>query len=85
MGDGETMYSIRRVCPSSNGQIYERLTFTLLALDEIISQIMENSNSSHPVPATEEVMEKLDRTVLEEGCMWACFTIHQNVTDRFRL
>lgn len=41
--------------------------FNQEALDEIISQIMENSNSSHPVPATEEVMEKLDRTVLEEG------------------
>ncbi|THH21223.1 hypothetical protein EW146_g286 [Bondarzewia mesenterica] len=41
--------------------------FNQEALDQIITQIMENSNSSHPVPATEEVMSKLDRQVLEEG------------------
>ncbi|KAI0348286.1 hypothetical protein BDW22DRAFT_1480109 [Trametopsis cervina] len=40
--------------------------FNQQALDEIITQIMENS-SSHPVPATEEIMNKLDRDVLEEG------------------
>lgn len=38
------------------------------ALDQIISQIMENSNGHAPVPATEEVMNNLPRTVLEEGC-----------------
>lgn len=42
--------------------------FNQEALDQIISQIMENSNSGHPVPATEEVMERLPREVLEEGC-----------------
>ncbi|KAI0734406.1 hypothetical protein C8Q72DRAFT_806178 [Fomitopsis betulina] len=41
--------------------------FNQEALDQIISQIMENSNSGHPVPATEEVMERLPREVLEEG------------------
>lgn len=41
------------------------------ALDQIISQIMENSNAHQPVPATEEVVEKLPREVLEEGCMSA--------------
>lgn len=26
------------------------------------------SSSAHPVPATDEIMEKLPREVLEEGC-----------------
>lgn len=29
---------------------------------------MENSNAHQPVPATEEVVEKLPRVVLEDGC-----------------
>ncbi|GBE77416.1 hypothetical protein SCP_0102890 [Sparassis crispa] len=41
--------------------------FNQEALDQIITQIMENSNASAPVPATEDVMEKLPREVLEEG------------------
>ncbi|KAI0059466.1 hypothetical protein BV25DRAFT_1840317 [Artomyces pyxidatus] len=41
--------------------------FNQEALDQIITQLMENSNSTRPVPATEEVIEKLDRQVLEEG------------------
>ncbi|TFY59349.1 hypothetical protein EVJ58_g5832 [Rhodofomes roseus] len=41
--------------------------FNQEALDQIISQIMENSNAGRPVPATEQVMEKLPREVLEEG------------------
>ncbi|KAI0322985.1 hypothetical protein OF83DRAFT_1279176 [Amylostereum chailletii] len=41
--------------------------FNQEALDQIVTQIMENSNSSRPVPATDEIMTKLDRTVLEEG------------------
>ncbi|KAF7794843.1 hypothetical protein EIP86_005985 [Pleurotus ostreatoroseus] len=36
------------------------------ALDEIISQIMESSHG-HPVAASEEIMSKLPREVLEEG------------------
>lgn len=39
--------------------------FNQEALDQIITQIMENS-SAHPVPAPEDVMEKLPREVLEE-------------------
>lgn len=38
------------------------------ALDRIITQIMENSNSGRPVPATDEIIENLPREVLEEGC-----------------
>lgn len=38
------------------------------ALDQIISQIMENSNAHRPVPAPEEVVAKLPREVLMEGC-----------------
>ncbi|KAI0718936.1 hypothetical protein C8T65DRAFT_706595 [Cerioporus squamosus] len=41
--------------------------FNQEALDQIISQIMENSNAHQPVPATEEVIEKLPREVLEQG------------------
>ncbi|KZV70976.1 hypothetical protein PENSPDRAFT_752111 [Peniophora sp. CONT] len=41
--------------------------FNQEALDEIVTQLMEGNNTSRPVPATEEVMKKLDRTVLEEG------------------
>ncbi|OSD06197.1 hypothetical protein PYCCODRAFT_1405126 [Trametes coccinea BRFM310] len=41
--------------------------FNQEALDQIISQIMENSNAHQPVPATEEIIEKLPREVLEEG------------------
>jgi E3 ubiquitin-protein ligase RNF115/126 len=38
------------------------------ALDQIITQLMETSNSSRPVPATDEIVEKLPREVLEVGC-----------------
>ncbi|KAI0046629.1 hypothetical protein FA95DRAFT_1542337 [Auriscalpium vulgare] len=41
--------------------------FNQEALDQIITQMMENSNSHGPVPATDEVMQKLDRQVLEEN------------------
>ncbi|KAI0363637.1 hypothetical protein BV20DRAFT_975484 [Pilatotrama ljubarskyi] len=41
--------------------------FNQEALDQIITQIMENSNAHQPVPATEEVIEKLPRELLEEG------------------
>ncbi|EIW64009.1 uncharacterized protein TRAVEDRAFT_55066 [Trametes versicolor FP-101664 SS1] len=41
--------------------------FNQEALDQIISQIMENSNAHQPVPATEDALEKLPREVLEEG------------------
>ncbi|KZT72871.1 hypothetical protein DAEQUDRAFT_808844 [Daedalea quercina L-15889] len=41
--------------------------FNQEALDQIITQIMENSNAGRPVPATEEIMAKLPREVLEEG------------------
>lgn len=37
------------------------------ALDQIISQIMEASNSHRPVPASEDVVENLPRAVLEQG------------------
>ncbi|KAF9644673.1 hypothetical protein BDM02DRAFT_3070355, partial [Thelephora ganbajun] len=37
------------------------------ALDQIITALMENSNAHRPVPVTDEVLEKLDCEVLEEG------------------
>ncbi|KAJ7675324.1 hypothetical protein B0H17DRAFT_1080979 [Mycena rosella] len=41
--------------------------FNQEALDQIITQLMETSNSSRPVPATEEIIENLPREVLELG------------------
>jgi len=41
--------------------------FNQEALDQVISQLMENSNAGRPVPATDEVIENLPREVLEEG------------------
>ena len=43
-------------------------TDLLSALDNIITQLMENSNAHRPVPASEEIMDKLPREVLEDGC-----------------
>jgi len=40
--------------------------FNQEALDHIITQIMEQGNSSRPVPASEDVMQQLHREVLEE-------------------
>jgi len=37
---------------------------------------MENSNAHRPIPATEEIIAKLPREVLELECMLRC--------DRFR-
>jgi E3 ubiquitin-protein ligase RNF115/126 len=44
--------------------------FNQEALDQIISQIMENSNAHRPVPAPEEAIAKLPREVLMEGCKY---------------
>ncbi|KAJ7269435.1 hypothetical protein B0H12DRAFT_1095831 [Mycena haematopus] len=41
--------------------------FNQEALDQIITQLMESSNNSRPVPATDEIMENLPREVLELG------------------
>jgi len=38
--------------------------FNQEALDQVITQIMEQSNAHRPVPATEEIIEKLPREVL---------------------
>lgn len=40
----------------------------IAALDEIITNLMENSNASRPVPATDEIIDKLPREVLETEC-----------------
>jgi E3 ubiquitin-protein ligase RNF115/126 len=44
--------------------------FSQEALDQIISEIMENSNTHRPVAATDEITDKLPREVLEEGCKY---------------
>ncbi|KAJ6483900.1 hypothetical protein DFH09DRAFT_1211618 [Mycena vulgaris] len=41
--------------------------FNQEALDQIITQLMETSNSGRPVPATDEIVEQLPREVLELG------------------
>ncbi|KAJ3535371.1 hypothetical protein NMY22_g6524 [Coprinellus aureogranulatus] len=41
--------------------------FNQEALDQIITQLMENNNAHRPVPATEEIMANLPREVLTEG------------------
>jgi len=40
--------------------------FNQEALDQIVTQLMENSNAHRPVPATEEVIKDLSREVLME-------------------
>jgi E3 ubiquitin-protein ligase RNF115/126 len=42
--------------------------FSQDALDQIMTEIMENSNAHRPVPATDEIINNLPRDVLEEGC-----------------
>jgi hypothetical protein len=39
-----------------------------VALDQIMTALMENSNANRPAPATDEVINKLNHQVLEEGC-----------------
>jgi E3 ubiquitin-protein ligase RNF115/126 len=42
-----------------------------VALDQIMTALMENSNAHRPVPATEQTIGRLDHEVLEEGCAWS--------------
>ncbi|KAF7436455.1 hypothetical protein PC9H_003288 [Pleurotus ostreatus] len=55
--DGESM---------ERGQ-YGDYVFSQEALDQVITQIMENSNSNRPVPAPDDKIQELPRVVLEEG------------------
>ncbi|TFK56457.1 hypothetical protein OE88DRAFT_1729954 [Heliocybe sulcata] len=41
--------------------------FSQDALDQIMSQLMENSNAHRPVPASDEVVNKLPKEILEDG------------------
>ncbi|KAL5535671.1 hypothetical protein ACEPAF_3765 [Sanghuangporus sanghuang] len=52
--------------PGSDGR-WGDYVFTQEALDQLMTQLMEGSNSTRPVPASEEIMEELPREVLEEG------------------
>ena len=51
-----------------------------LALDQIITQLMEQSNASRPVPATEDIISNLPREVLEADCERTTPTVQQNST-----
>ncbi|KDQ31152.1 hypothetical protein PLEOSDRAFT_1111688 [Pleurotus ostreatus PC15] len=55
--DGESM---------ERGQ-YGDYVFSQEALDQVMTQIMENSNSNRPVPAPDDKIQELPRVVLEEG------------------
>ena len=66
-GGGAIMSSAKKVCLRRAVYSIHGADSFPLALDQIITQLMENSQA-HPVPATEEIMEKLPREVLEEGC-----------------
>ena len=48
----------------------KRFLTAIPALDQIITQIMENSNANRPVPASDEAINDLQRDVLLEGCVF---------------
>ncbi|KAH8835548.1 hypothetical protein DL96DRAFT_1574637 [Flagelloscypha sp. PMI_526] len=52
--------------PTQQGRMGDYV-FNQEALDQIMTQLMENSNAHKPVPAPEEMINKLPREVLEEG------------------
>jgi len=69
MEDGEIMFSIKKVYSFICDLLLEVIIcYIKPALDQIITQIMENSHSTRPVPVTDAAMEKLDRQVLELSC-----------------
>lgn len=41
------------------------------ALDQILTQLAENSTAGRPVPATTDIVDNLPREVLTEGCSWS--------------
>ncbi|GLB35830.1 putative RING-H2 zinc finger domain [Lyophyllum shimeji] len=51
--------------PAMEGRMGDYV-FNQEALDQIITQLMENSNAHRPVPATEEIINNLPREVLEQ-------------------
>ena len=66
LGGGEITYSVKKVGVAIAYQIRHGAYEHVIALDQIITQIMENSQA-HPVAATEEIIDKLPREVLEEA------------------
>ena len=69
MADGATTYLPKKVsalCVMLLINHIQNIPF-VSALDQLITQMMENANSNRPVPATQEIMDDLPREVLEEG------------------
>jgi hypothetical protein len=62
------MCLIKKVLLSHHQHILHHDSDFISALDQVITQIMEHSNAHRPVPATEEIIEKLPREVLMLGC-----------------
>lgn len=52
--------------PTTEGRMGDYV-FNQEALDQIITQLMENSNAHRPVPATDEIISNLPREVLERN------------------
>jgi hypothetical protein len=64
--DGAIMFSIKRVCISTNH--FTKPDDNWVALDQVITQIMESS-ASRPIPATEDIINNLPRELLMEQCL----------------
>jgi E3 ubiquitin-protein ligase RNF115/126 len=58
----------------SDTSFHYLIRLSITALDQIITQLME-SNSTRPVPATEEMIDNLPREVLDAGCASFHFSI----------
>lgn len=67
MEEWATMSLIKKVL-KYQGIILQHDSIFVSALDQVITQIMEHSNAHRPVPATEEIIQRLPREVLMEGC-----------------
>lgn len=61
------MFSVKKVSSQLLNNALSMFDMHYTALDQIITQIMESSNANRPVPATEEIVQKLPREVLTEG------------------
>lgn len=53
---------------TSHAQRTHQIINSFVALDQIITSMMENASSTRPVPATESIIDALPREVLELGC-----------------
>lgn len=50
-------------------QVCLLISYTAVALDQIITQLMNESNAHRPVPASEDIVSKLPREIIAIKCM----------------